>query len=85
MRLTGLEPARRETLDPKSSASTNSATGAFRLQKYIIFVKVPNLFAICYLDGQCFSVKVNARAVDELAKRAVGGQFLWGADGDGGV
>ena len=28
MRLTGLEPARRETLDPKSSASTNSATGA---------------------------------------------------------
>ena len=25
----GLEPARRETLDPKSSASTNSATGAF--------------------------------------------------------
>ena len=28
MRLTGLEPARRETLDPKSNASTNSATGA---------------------------------------------------------
>ncbi len=28
VRLTGLEPARRETLDPKSSASTNSATGA---------------------------------------------------------
>ena len=38
VRLTGLEPARRETLDPKSSASTNSATGAmlfsFRLQRY---------------------------------------------------
>ncbi len=30
VRLTGLEPARRETLDPKSSASTNSATGALR-------------------------------------------------------
>ena len=29
VRLTGLEPARRKTLDPKSSASTNSATGAF--------------------------------------------------------
>ena len=29
VRLTGLEPARRETLDTKSSASTNSATGAF--------------------------------------------------------
>ena len=28
VRLTGLEPARRGTLDPKSSASTNSATGA---------------------------------------------------------
>ena len=29
VRLTGLEPARRETPDPKSDASTNSATGAF--------------------------------------------------------
>ena len=28
VRLTGLEPAHREILDPKSSASTNSATGA---------------------------------------------------------
>ncbi len=28
VRLTGLEPALREQLDPKSSASTNSATGA---------------------------------------------------------
>ena len=28
VRLTGLEPARPGTLDPKSSASTNSATGA---------------------------------------------------------
>ena len=28
VRLTGLEPARLETLDPKSNASTNSATGA---------------------------------------------------------
>ena len=28
MRLTGLEPAHRETLDPKSNASTNFATGA---------------------------------------------------------
>ena len=39
VRLTGLEPARRKTLDPKSSASTNSATGATslfgkRMQKY---------------------------------------------------
>ncbi len=33
VRLTGLEPARPETLDPKSSASTNSATGA--TSKYV--------------------------------------------------
>ena len=31
VRLTGLEPARRETPDPKSGASTNSATGAKRI------------------------------------------------------
>jgi hypothetical protein len=29
VRPTGLEPAQRELLDPKSSASTNSATGAY--------------------------------------------------------
>ncbi len=28
VRLTGIEPAHRKILDPKSSASTNSATGA---------------------------------------------------------
>ena len=54
MRLTGLEPARRETLDPKSSASTNSATGAclesfvefavFAAAKVILFVEIAKLF-----------------------------------------
>ena len=39
MRLTGLEPARRETLDPKSSASTNSATGAFFLLVLGVFAQ----------------------------------------------
>ena len=29
VRLKGLEPSRSKTLDPKSSASTNSATSAF--------------------------------------------------------
>ena len=29
VRMTGLEPARRETLEPKSSASANSATSAY--------------------------------------------------------
>ena len=35
VRLIGLEPTRRKTLDPKSSASTNSATGAFASAKVI--------------------------------------------------
>ena len=38
VRLTGLEPARRGTLDPKSSASTNSATGAFPLSLTVVFL-----------------------------------------------
>ena len=55
VRLTGLEPARRETLDPKSNASTNSATGACciplcntdhkrdkRVQNYCFLLKQPN-------------------------------------------
>ena len=41
VRLTGLEPARRETLDPKSSASTNSATGA---DFYFAGAKVQSFF-----------------------------------------
>ena len=43
VRLTGLEPARRETLDPKSSASTNFATDAtivfaYRLNIFILYL-----------------------------------------------
>ena len=45
VRLTGLEPARRETLDPKSSASTNSATGA----KFALF----SSFRLSCLDCGC--------------------------------
>ena len=33
VRLKGLEPSRRETLDPKSSASANSATSAYSVGK----------------------------------------------------
>ena len=44
VRLTGLEPARRETLDPKSSASTNSATGAKPAAKVIHFAEMAKLF-----------------------------------------
>ena len=35
MRLKGLEPSRRRTLDPKSSASTNSATSALVAAKIV--------------------------------------------------
>ena len=40
VRLKGLEPSRRRTLDPKSSASTNSATSAV-----MIIVCISNTFA----------------------------------------
>ena len=58
MRLKGLEPSRRRTLDPKSSASTNSATSAV-----MIIVCISNTFAklmkkvgthkilMCYLNS----------------------------------
>ena len=36
VRLIGLEPTRLATPDPKSGASTNFATSAFLLQKYIM-------------------------------------------------
>ena len=53
VRLTGLEPARRKTPDPKSDASTNSATGAcgdsLRVQKYNVFVKYANYSAFFFL------------------------------------
>ena len=55
VRLTGLEPARRKTPDPKSDASTNSATGAFhhvfprfmvseRVQRYKEFFIPPKVY-----------------------------------------
>ena len=45
VRLTGLEPARRETPDPKSDASTNSATGALLLSFLICGCKGTNFFS----------------------------------------
>ena len=36
VRLIGLEPTRPKTLDPKSSASTNSATSAFAGAKIMV-------------------------------------------------
>ena len=44
VRLIGLEPTRRETLDPKSSASTNFATGAILRCKGNDFLGVGQIF-----------------------------------------
>jgi hypothetical protein len=57
VRLTGLEPAQRELLDPKSSASTNSATGAnagAKLQHKIQNDKLS--VGILHLEGSLFQV-----------------------------
>ncbi len=42
MRVEGLEPPRRETLDPKSSASANSATRANSNMNYNSILETPN-------------------------------------------
>ena len=47
VRLKGLEPSRRRTLDPKSSASTNSATSAVMLMKKVGTHKILK----CYLNS----------------------------------
>ena len=43
VRLIGLEPTRIATPDPKSGASTNFATGAFRVQIYNFLPKKPRM------------------------------------------
>lgn len=43
VRLIGLEPTRRGTLDPKSSASTNSATGA----DFFMFLLWHKMYVLC--------------------------------------
>ena len=49
VRLTGLEPAHRETLDPKSNASTNFATGA--IAQFVSLMAIggvrPDAHALC--------------------------------------
>ena len=49
VRLTGIEPALREELDPKSSASANSATGANADAKLMIFfvMTIKKVFFLC--------------------------------------
>lgn len=63
MRLTGLEPAHRKTLDPKSSASTNFATGASlyksgaKLQKKNDKMKGMEFFLFFFKKSLCYSEK----------------------------
>ena len=55
VRLIGLEPTRLATLDPKSSAATNYATGAsrhlfvsFALQRYNDFLELQNFWTVFF-------------------------------------
>ena len=49
VRLIGLEPTRRETLDPKSSASTNFATGANLRCKGSVFLWPSQIFTAFFM------------------------------------
>ena len=49
VRLIGLEPTRRETLDPKSSASTNFATGANLRCKGSVFLWPSQIFTVFFM------------------------------------
>ena len=50
MRLIGLEPTRRKTLDPKSSASTNFATGANLRCKGSYFLGAGQIFRRLFIS-----------------------------------
>lgn len=50
----GLEPPRRETLDPKSSAATNYATSANAVQSYNYFFN-PATYLVIFLKFLLFS------------------------------
>ena len=72
VRLTGLEPARRETPDPKSDASTNSATGAFHHVSTGFYAlsgcKVTNIFLFHQMFSRKFYDCVNSLTEIVLAE-----------------
>ena len=59
VRKTGLEPARRKTLDPKSSASANSATSAFgtRVECEIYYITIKCFLSTLFYDLNIFASK----------------------------
>ena len=59
VRLTGLEPAHREILDPKSSASTNSATSAKQALSSFAGAKVHKSSDMTKLLSYYFSRELN--------------------------
>ncbi len=76
VRLIGLEPTRRKTLDPKSSASTNFATGAITTNKQnfnFAFAKVIIYFNFAKLLHKYFlkSVKVFTKSGPKHAQNRI--------------
>lgn len=66
VRLIGLEPTRRKTLDPKSSASTNFATSAFADAKVMLFFQSTKIFReISVLHN----ISINRRDVNVLVRQ----------------
>ena len=51
VRLTGIEPALREKLDPKSSASASSATGAFAVAKVSIKNETTAMYILFFMQN----------------------------------
>ena len=65
VRLTGIEPALREKLDPKSSASASSATGAFAVAKISIKNETTAMYILFFMQNVQKSGAKAAETVSE--------------------
>ena len=71
VRLTGIEPALREKLDPKSSASASSATGAFAVAKVSIKNETTAMYILFFMQNVQKSGAKAAETVSESCKKGV--------------
>ena len=71
VRLTGIEPALREKLDPKSSASASSATGAFAVAKVSIKNETTAMYILFFMQNVQKSGAKVAETVSESCKKEV--------------